>query len=421
MMKLRVRFWSMERAVRSLSAAWVAKSGPVLGVFRQRDVVAGLAGLAVGAVTVFSIGVVTLEVASVVLFVAALTASALTKRFTSVVTASLVLWAFSAVITPRLAPPTDWGEAPYAGVADMLRGALVVGGWLLAAFAHACGILFRFPGDKPNARRFVIAAGLVSAIVLIATLIVVPPLPATSSFVMSPPAGWTTRVSTTDGTETWDYPPDYCRNYAATLGTDDPFAPASNVLENASHTLALPTACVAVVKGWPDDSQNGDDEPGIACYHGLDTHWAYHPMYQWTTRETPSSPPIAGAHEEIRVGPQGDTIYGLGIDRVRSVGPILERVCYIVSLTAATSGRPNTFIDVLAYLPPTAPFAMPTLVGLGTATWWEFGISVALSIASTIAVARIATSVYRRAILRTGRRVRIRELRSAKPSAAPRT
>ena len=96
-------------------------------------------------------------------------------------------------------------------------------------------------------------------------------------------------------------------------------------------------------------------------------------------------------------------------------------VGYIVSLTAATSGRPNTFVDVLAYLPPTAPFAMPTLVGLGTATWWEFGISVALSIASTIAVARIATSVYRRAILRTGRRVRIRELRSAKPSAAPRT
>ena len=89
---------------------------------------------------------------------------------------------------------------------------------------------------------------------------------------------------------------------------------------------------------------------------------------------------------------------------------------YIVSLTAATSGRPNTFLEVLAYLPPTAPFAMPTLVSLGVATWWEFALSVVLSLVSTVALARVATSVYRRAILRTGRRVRIRELLPAKVS-----
>ena len=94
--------------------------------------------------------------------------------------------------------------------------------------------------------------------------------------------------------------------------------------------------------------------------------------------------------------------------------PVL--VGYISSLTVATTGTPNTFVDVLAYLPPTAPFAMPTLVGIGAATWWEFAISVVLSIASTFAVARLATSIYRRAILRTGRRVRIRELLPAKPS-----
>jgi ABC-2 type transport system permease protein len=92
---------------------------------------------------------------------------------------------------------------------------------------------------------------------------------------------------------------------------------------------------------------------------------------------------------------------------------------YVVSLITATTGKPSTFLEVLAYLPPTAPFAMPTLVSLGSATWWQFAISVALSIASTIAVARLATSIYRRAILRTGRRVRIRELISAKP-AGPR-
>ena len=92
--------------------------------------------------------------------------------------------------------------------------------------------------------------------------------------------------------------------------------------------------------------------------------------------------------------------------------PVL--VGYISSLTVATTGTPNTFVDVLAYLPPTAPFAMPTLVGIGAATWWEFAISVVLSIVSTVAVARLATSIYRRAILRTGRRVRIRELMGTK-------
>ena len=37
---------------------------------------------------------------------------------------------------------------------------------------------------------------------------------------------------------------------------------------------------------------------------------------------------------------------------------------YIISLTVAETGNPSTFFEVLAYFPPTAPFAMPVLVGL---------------------------------------------------------
>jgi ABC-2 type transport system permease protein len=83
---------------------------------------------------------------------------------------------------------------------------------------------------------------------------------------------------------------------------------------------------------------------------------------------------------------------------------------YIVSLTVVGSGSPSIFFDVLAYLPPTAPFAMPTLVGLGRATWWEFAASAVLSVLCTVAVARVAAGLYRRSILRTGRRVRLREV-----------
>ena len=56
--------------------------------------------------------------------------------------------------------------------------------------------------------------------------------------------------------------------------------------------------------------------------------------------------------------------------------PIL--IAYIYSITVASSGNPSFLFKVLAYFPPTAPFAMPVLVGLDQVAWWQFLISVAL-------------------------------------------
>ncbi|MGH3281624.1 MAG: ABC transporter permease, partial [Trebonia sp.] len=83
---------------------------------------------------------------------------------------------------------------------------------------------------------------------------------------------------------------------------------------------------------------------------------------------------------------------------------------YIVAFAAATSGNVSALLRVLAYLPPTAPFAMPVLVGLGAASWWQFAASAAISVACTAGVARVAAAVYRASILRTGSRVPLREL-----------
>jgi ABC-2 type transport system permease protein len=83
---------------------------------------------------------------------------------------------------------------------------------------------------------------------------------------------------------------------------------------------------------------------------------------------------------------------------------------YIVSLSAVGSTDPSTLLRVLAYLPPTAPFAMTVLVAIGRVTWWQFAVSAVITVASTVAVARLAALVYRRAVLLTGRRVRIREV-----------
>lgn len=85
-------------------------------------------------------------------------------------------------------------------------------------------------------------------------------------------------------------------------------------------------------------------------------------------------------------------------------------VGYISAIIALSGTSVSLYSQILAYLPPTAPFMMPALVGLGAVTWWQFLASALLCIAATVLLARGAGVVYRRSILRTGTRVRIREV-----------
>jgi len=100
-------------------------------------------------------------------------------------------------------------------------------------------------------------------------------------------------------------------------------------------------------------------------------------------------------------------------DQVQSVAlpvqlPILFG--YIVSLTALGSSNPSLFIKVLAYVPPTAPFAMPVLVSDGVVSWWQVVIAAIISLGATAALAQLASRIYARAILKTGRRIHLKEL-----------
>jgi len=93
---------------------------------------------------------------------------------------------------------------------------------------------------------------------------------------------------------------------------------------------------------------------------------------------------------------------------------------YVLALTTAETGNPSLFFKVLAYLPPTAPFCMPVLVGLDQVTWWQFVTSVLISIAGTAVMAHLAAGIYRRAVLRSGARVHLRDL-WARPAGRFRT
>jgi ABC-2 type transport system permease protein len=84
-------------------------------------------------------------------------------------------------------------------------------------------------------------------------------------------------------------------------------------------------------------------------------------------------------------------------------------VAYISSFGPLGSNSTNSFLNVLSYLPPTAPISMPVRVALGAAGAVDVLIAVALEIVGIVLLANLAARVYSGAILRTGKRLKVRE------------
>jgi ABC-2 type transport system permease protein len=67
---------------------------------------------------------------------------------------------------------------------------------------------------------------------------------------------------------------------------------------------------------------------------------------------------------------------------------------YIVSFTAA--GGATTLLWVLAFFPPTAVVAMPTMYAIGAAEAWMVPIAMALTLIAIVLVANLAARIYGR-------------------------
>jgi ABC-2 type transport system permease protein len=85
-------------------------------------------------------------------------------------------------------------------------------------------------------------------------------------------------------------------------------------------------------------------------------------------------------------------------------------LAYVLANTVIYASSVNVFYHVLAFIPFTAPVAMPVLVAVGAAPAWQIAISAVIILASTVVMARAAGTVYERAILRTGSRLKVREV-----------
>ena len=85
-------------------------------------------------------------------------------------------------------------------------------------------------------------------------------------------------------------------------------------------------------------------------------------------------------------------------------------VAYALSYTVIYANGANVFYHVLGFLPPTAPIAMPVLYAAGDVPAWQAAVSAVLVAVGTAWMARTAATIYGRSVLRTGSRVRLREV-----------
>ncbi len=93
-------------------------------------------------------------------------------------------------------------------------------------------------------------------------------------------------------------------------------------------------------------------------------------------------------------------------------------IAYALSYTVIYADGANVFYRVLGFLPPTAPIAMPVLYAAGDVPAWQAAVSAVLVAAGTVWMARTAATIYGRSILRTGSRVRLRQVLTPRGEAA---
>jgi ABC-2 type transport system permease protein len=82
---------------------------------------------------------------------------------------------------------------------------------------------------------------------------------------------------------------------------------------------------------------------------------------------------------------------------------------YSLSSSVLFNGA-NPFYHVLAFIPWTAPVAIPTLFAIGAVPAWQMIVSAALCVLATVATARLAGLIYQRSVMRTGTRVKLRQV-----------
>lgn len=103
-------------------------------------------------------------------------------------------------------------------------------------------------------------------------------------------------------------------------------------------------------------------------------------------------------------------------DRTEDVGSAIAplTIALVAIYLASLGTTENTVGLVLSLVPLSSPIAMPARLAIGAAEPWEVIASLVLLALAVVLVARLAAMVYGRAIVRTGRRLKLTEVLRAR-------
>ena len=84
-------------------------------------------------------------------------------------------------------------------------------------------------------------------------------------------------------------------------------------------------------------------------------------------------------------------------------------VMLIAFYIVGQGGADTTLGAILSYVPFAAPMVMPGRIALGASSPFEIAASLTIGITTVLVAGRVSAAVYRRAIVRTGRRLKLRD------------
>jgi ABC-2 type transport system permease protein len=106
---------------------------------------------------------------------------------------------------------------------------------------------------------------------------------------------------------------------------------------------------------------------------------------------------------------------GALVERQEEAGSVVSPLTFLLigSYFVSQSASDTVVGQVLAVLPYTSTLAMPTRIAVGAATAPEIVLSLLLNVIAVVIAVRLGSRIYGRAIVRTGRRLKVREVLQA--------
>jgi ABC-2 type transport system permease protein len=103
---------------------------------------------------------------------------------------------------------------------------------------------------------------------------------------------------------------------------------------------------------------------------------------------------------------------GALVSRQEEIGPLVVplTMVLVVAYFATISFGDGPYGAVLSYIPLTSPMSVPYRIGVGAGSTLEYVASAVLLFAGVALAARVGAVVFRRAVVRTGRRLSLRDV-----------